>query len=290
MKFTPPCQRKGARTWALALALVIAIIVILVAFSGARHHGETAIVGLSSPLPENELNALKAAAEAGNPDAQLRLAHEISLFQGPGIRAFQLIRRAAVQHHPYSEYEMGMMLAGGFPMWERNKSEIVKFGTPAADDDTWIEGPEGEGIRLAIDHTKAVQWLEKAAAHGVYLAWSELATVYKEGRGVKSDPIQSAKWVRKLADAGDPGYMLDYARRFENGEGVEPDPIQAFAWALLVIESAYPAKSAIGGEARAIGNRLESKLTADENLAARLRAKEIARNTSVCVGGLQNCQ
>ncbi|KAB2966570.1 MAG: sel1 repeat family protein [Zoogloea sp.] len=281
---------KGARAWLVALASVIAAVVTMLAFSDARHHDEAAIVGLSFPIPESELKALEAAAEAGDPDAQSRLAHEISRFQGPGIRAFQLIRRAADQQHPYSEYEMGMMLSGEILVWERDESEIAKLGAPVPNDVTWIKGPGGEGSSLAMDHGKAVQWFEKSAAQGVYQAWRELAVAYKDGRGVEPDPIQSTKWVRKLAEAGDPGYMLDYARRLEDGEGVEPDSIKAFAWSLFVIESTYPAKSAIGSKARAIGKRLESKLTTDEIQAARSYAKELAKHASVCVGGLERCR
>lgn len=285
-----PRQLKGARAWLMALSSVIAVVVTMLAFSEARHHDEAAIVGLSLPIPESELKVLEAAADAGNPEAQSRLAHEISRFQGPGIRAFQLIRRAADQRHPYSEYEMGMMLTGEILVWERDESEIAKLGTPVPNDVTWIKGPGGEGVSLAMDHGKAVQWFEKSAAQGVYLAWRKLAVAYKDGRGVEPDPIQSTAWVRRLANAGDPGYMLDYARRLEYGEGVEPDSIKAFAWSLLVIESTYPAKSAIGSEARAMGKRLESKLTTDEILAAKSHAKELAKHTKVCVGGLERCQ
>lgn len=77
----------------MALASVIAVVVTMLAFSETRRHDEAAIVGLSSPIPESELKVLEAAADSGNPDAQSRLAHEISRFQGPGIRAFQLLRR-----------------------------------------------------------------------------------------------------------------------------------------------------------------------------------------------------
>lgn len=285
-----PRQLKGVRAWAMALTSVIAVVVTMVAFSEARHHDETAMVGLASPIPESDLKVLEAAAEAGDPAAQSRLAHEISRYQGIGIRAFQLVRRAADQQHPYSEYEMGVMLMGEIPVWERDRSEIAKLGTRVPNDVTWTKGPGGEGVRLAIDHSKAVQWFEKSAAQGVYLAWRELAAVYKDGRGVEPNLIQSAIWVRKLADAGDPHYMLDFARRLEDGDGVEPDSIQAFAWSLLVIESTYPAKSAIGSEARAIGKRLETKLTTADILAARSHAKELAKRTSVCVGGLENCR
>lgn len=285
-----PRQLKGARAWLVALASVIAVVVAMLAFSDASHHDETAIVGLSFPIPEGELKVLEAAADAGNPDAQSQLAHEISRFQGPGIRAFQLIRRAADQRHPYSEYEMGMMLTGEILVRERNEIEIAKLRAPVSNDVTWIKGPGGEGVQLAMDHGKAVQWFEKSAAQGLYLAWRQLAVAYKDGRGVAPDPIQSTIWVQKLADAGDPGYMLDYARRLEYGEGVEPDLIEAFAWSLLVIESTYPAKSAIGSKAREIGKRLESRLTTDEIKAAKFHAKELAKRTRVCVGGLENCQ
>jgi TPR repeat protein len=273
----------------MVLATVTIVVVILVAFSETLHHDESAILGLASPAPESELKALEAAAKAGNPDAQSRLAHEISLYQGPGIRAFQLIQRAANQQHPLSEYEMGMMLSGELLVWERNSSEIAMREVSVPDAVTWIKGLGGEGIMLAIDHSKAVPWFEKAADHGVYLAWSKLAAIYKEGRGVVPNLTQSTKWVRKLADAGDPLYMLEYARRLEKGDGIEPDPIQAFAWSLLVIESTYPAKSAIGSNARAIRERLASKLTTEGVSAARAQAEELSKFTNVCVGGLENC-
>lgn len=275
----------------IALASVAAVVVVIsVALREARHHDQAGIVGLSSPLPESEMKILEAAAEAGNPEAQSQLAHEISRYQGYGIRAFRLIRRAAEQGHPFSEYEMGAMLAGVSPVWERSQPTTRRPGTPTTDDATWIEEPGGQGVRLAIDHARAIAWFEKAAEHGVHLAWSELATIYKEGRGVNPDPIQSAKWVRKLANSGDPGYMLDYARRLDNGEGVEPNSVEAFAWTLLVIDSPYPPESAIGSQARTIGRHLESKLSTAETLAGRLRAKDIAKHTSICVGGLQNCR
>lgn len=290
MRPTPTRQWNGARAGAIVLATVTAVVVVLVAFSEAQHHDESAIVGLSSPVPENELKTLEAASDAGNPDAQLRLAHEISRFQGLGIRAFQLIQQAANQQHPISEYEMGMMLSGESLVWERNSSEIAISKGAAPDGVTWIKGPGGEGIRLAIDHSKAVPWFEKAADHGVYSAWRELAAIYKEGRGVEPDPAQSTKWVRKLADAGDPFYMLEYARRLEKGDGVGSNPTQALAWSLLVIESPYPAKSAVGSDARAIGERLASKLTTEGMSAARAQAEELSKSTRVCVGGLENCQ
>lgn len=286
----PVLRWNAARTWAIVLATVTAVVVALATFSEALHHDERAIVGLSSQVPESERKTLEAAADAGDPDAQSRLAHEISHFQGPGIRAFQLIQRAANQQHPLSEYEMGAMLSGELLVWERDSSEIALSKGAAPDGITWIEGPGGEGIRLAIDHSKAAPWFEKAAGHGVYSAWRKLAAIYKEGRGVEPDPAQSTKWVRKLADAGDPSYMLEYARRLEKGEGVEPAPIQALAWSLLVIESPYPAKSAIGSDARAIGERLALKLTAEGISAARTQTEELSKNTRVCVGGLENCR
>lgn len=290
MKPTPVRQWKGARAWAIVLVTITAGIAVLVTFSEALHHDESAIVGLPSPVSESELKALEADADAGDPYAQSRLAHEISRFQGPGIRAFQLIQRAANQQHPLSEYEMGLMLSGELLVWERDNSEIAISKGVAPDGVTWIEGPDGEGIRLAIDHSKAVPWFEKAADHGIYSAWRKLADIYKEGLGVAPDQTQSTKWVRKLAEAGDPFGMLEYARRLEKGEGVEPNPIQALAWSLLVIESPYPAKSAVGSDARVIGERLASKLTTGGMSAARAQTEEISKSTRVCVGGLENCR
>jgi len=282
-------QRMVAGVLVAAVASAIAVAVTSFVPAAAEHHDDTAVVGLRLPLPEDDRKSLEAAAEAGDPEAQFKLANEISLYQGPGIRAFQLYRLAAEQRHPRSEYEMGVMLSGQILVWERDSSEIAKLEAAPPGDVTWTKVKDAEGVSLVVDHIKALHWFEKAAEHGSRLAWSNLATIYKEGRGVKPDPVEAAKWVRKLAEAGEPTFIVNYARRLRDGEGVTPDPIEAFAWSLLLVESAYPADSGIGIWSREIQKDLERKMSSDEISAARLRAKEIGKHTRVCVGGPENC-
>lgn len=282
-------QRIAACILVMAFASAIAVAVTSFAPAVSEDIDDKAVVGLSLPLPKSDRKVLETAADAGEPEAQLKLANEISLYQGRGIRAFQFIRQAADQQHPRAEYEMGVMLSGQILVWERDSSEIAKFVAAHRDDVSWTKVDGAEGVSLDTDHVKALHWFEKAAQHGSRLAWSDLATIYKEGRGAKPDPAKAAKWVRKLASVGEPIYILDYARRLGDGEGVAPDPIEAFAWSLLVIESAYPAGSGIGSSARDIQRSLERRLSSDEILAARVRAKDIGKQTSVCVGGYQNC-
>lgn len=79
----PALRWKVAHTWAIVLATVTAVVVVLAAFAEALHHDEHAIVGLSSQVLESERKAPEAAADAGGPDAQSRLAHEISPIKHP---------------------------------------------------------------------------------------------------------------------------------------------------------------------------------------------------------------
>lgn len=191
-KLSPIRHRIKTHKWLAALTTIIAIVIVVRFFVPIPRHDEAYVVGLRPPLLSNELKVLEARADAGDPDAQLRLAHELSMYGDIGARAFSLIQRAAYQHHPYAEYELGMIFSGQFRVWEPSKAEMKKYGAASNDPSMWTEEVGAEGVVLVVNHAKALQWFNRAAAQGEHMAWEELAYIYKEGRGVTPDAARYA--------------------------------------------------------------------------------------------------
>lgn len=277
---------------ALAIAVLVATSLAVTMYY-VRHHAQVPagepIVALPQALTPEESNTLEREVAAGNPDAQLRLAHRLEFFNGSQIRAFSLMSAAAKQGHPGAELELGRRLIGDIPMWERDPEEIHRWASSSTERGVWQVKPVIEGLWLVERPEEGVYWLELAAKHGQVEAWNDLERIYKGGKGIARNSEQSAYWTHKLAEAGDQFGIVDYAKLLEKGEGVRRDPIQALGWLYLVI-AAVPPEVGSGEFARQIAKRIEATLTADEIAAAREKTKEIATKTRVCIGGLQNCR
>ncbi len=109
-------------------------------------------------------------AEAGNPDAQHRVA--IMCQNGLGVvrneaRAFEMMKAAAEQDFPIAQHGIGFMYL--------------------------------EGDCVEQDSAEAAKWFRKAADHGLAGSLTTLALMYEQGNGVDKDP-EEAK--RLYAEAG----------------------------------------------------------------------------------------
>lgn len=240
-------------------------------------------------MPQEQMDVLQAAAEAGDAESQLRLANAMSHYQGYNFRAFQWIQRAANVQHPYAEFLMGQILSGDLLVVERGVENMDSWLSASGNALKWRVIPGTRDFQLVSDQRAAVQWLERAAAHGVFDAWRSLSKAYREGGGTVPDAARSAKWLRMLADAGDPSGILEYAKCLENGVGVERNPIQAMAWLSLLISSAYPEESAIGEFSRVASHRIGATLSSGQYAEITKARDELARRVKVCIGGLEYC-
>lgn len=127
----------------------------------------------------------------------------------------------------------------------------------------------GWTVGFAQNHTKAAQWLQKAAERGHPRAQYTLGTLYSHGWGVTKDEGQAVLWFTRAAQRGygpsmyhlgwmyhkGDGVPQNYARSmrlmrgaaeqgmaaahyalgsfFEHGNGVAPDPVEALKWYTL---------------------------------------------------------
>jgi TPR repeat protein len=170
------------------------------------------LVGLFLPLlalacgltwGQNEIEALRKRAEAGDLSAQLQVARAYFLGIGvakdeaEGARWFLI---TADRGEPQSQRILGLLYEVG-------------------------------GAGLKQDDAQAVAWFRKAATQGDAIAETRLGAMYEEGRGgLSPDPVQAAVWYRKAAERGATGAQIKLGQLYERGLGVAKDEIEALSW------------------------------------------------------------
>jgi hypothetical protein len=139
-----------------------------------------------SCLGQNSGSALaeiKAAADAGDPAAQDKLAQQFILRTDTKQAEFWY-RKAAEQGYAHAQGKLGDMLL--------NRSRISINGTP---------------VQRAAMSDEALKWATLAANQGDKRGQADLASICLEGKLVKPDLIEAYKW----GDLAAQGSMLDPA-------------------------------------------------------------------------------
>ena len=163
--------------------------------------------------------ALRAAAEAGHPEAQYNLGW--ALIEGAGteadpVEANKWLRRAAEQGNADAQFKLAY-------------SYVVGRGT---------EKDEREGFR----------WIERAAENGDHESQFTLIGMLLEGQGTDADNDLAIAWATRLGTREYPASLrvrqwvlsarLELVRFFSQASyGITPDPLQAYMWALIANEN-----------------------------------------------------
>jgi TonB family protein len=140
----------------------------------------------------------RAAAEAGDGDAQLKLG--MMLQQGKGVQrddvqALEWLSKAAEAGSAEAQFRIASL---------------------------FLARESG-----AVTAQQAHAWLLKAAEQGHAMAMMGLAGLYATGKGTARDPEQAFVWLRKAADAGVIRAYAALAWAYQTGNGVERDPEEA---------------------------------------------------------------
>jgi hypothetical protein len=155
----------------------------------------------------NRIDALRSAAERGDPSAQLTLGTAYAKGEGVSLdyaEAAKWVRRAAEQGHPEARFNLGVAYSNG-------------LGVPR-------------------DPEEAARWFRLAAEQGHPGAQNNLGASYSHGLGVPRDDAEAAKWYRKAAEQGHPHAQAHLAFAYEKGRGVPRDDLQAYLWFSLAAE------------------------------------------------------
>lgn len=200
-----------------------------------------------SPTDRQRFDALKAAADKGDAEAQLRLA---SLYAtGEGIakdlkKAAAWHRKAAEQGNARGQCLVGLDYVDGLGV-KKDLTEGLRWLRKAADQglagaqyDLGMCYAEGEVVgKSTVD---AVVLYRKAAEHGLPEAQAALGNCYLEGVGVPKDIPEGVKWTRKAAEQGNASAQQAIGLCYTKGKGVPKDSVQAYKWLNLAASQDNP--------------------------------------------------
>jgi TPR repeat protein len=152
-----------------------------------------------------ELGPLLSAAEAGDADAQFKLASAL-YHGGSADQAVGWLKMATEHKHPKAWRLLGDFHAKG----------LVAKGK--------------------ADQREAAACYQRAAALGDAAAMGRLSDCYFEGQGVARSTFAGVKWLRAAAQAGDRGAARLLAMRLAEGDDVPRDHTEAYLWLIVGTE------------------------------------------------------
>jgi TPR repeat protein len=180
------------------------------------------LVILSLPLFQSatpqEIAALKARAEGGDTNAQVRLG--VAYASGDGVtsddsEAVKWFRKAAEKGDGAGEYSLAEMYLTGRGV-AANLAEGTKWMRRAAEDGDArgqfnFAAMFAQGQGVSQNDKEAAKWMRKAADQGLAAGQFGLGSMYAHGAGVPQSTTEAVKWYRKAADQRDPAAMNNLA-------------------------------------------------------------------------------
>ena len=157
-----------------------------------------------------DTQALRQAAEAGDPSAQYQLAAAYYFGEGVPQDLFEMVRwtrKAAKQGHADAQYELGKVYL------------------------------HGSGV--AQDNREAVRWWREAAEQGHAMAQFNLGASYNIGQGVVQDYSEAVRWYRQGAEQGLAEAQFGLGGAYQFGWGVPEDLVYAHKWYNLAGSQGY---------------------------------------------------
>ena len=197
---------------------------------------------------QQDLAALQAAAEAGDPQAQYRLAEVYRRGEGVPqnfVRAAEWYAAAADQGLSAAMNALAGLYAGGLGV-PNDPARAYDLVTTAA------ESGEAEylhnlaavteaGIGTPADPARAADLYAKAAGQGWADSAVALALLYQDGRGVPQDIPRAVELYTAPANAGHPRAQNNLGLILSRGEGgVEQDYAAAAEWFRRAAETGLP--------------------------------------------------
>jgi TPR repeat protein len=150
----------------------------------------------------------RRAADSGSPEAQLQVGTLLLLGEGGtqnALRAAEWFQRAAVAQYPPAIYNLGLLcLRETLPNCDDGIEKISRSATlgyaPAQTvlGNALIDGKYG----LAINPTKGMEWLSRAAKQDFPNAEYSLGLLYMGNQRIGADLAKSLGWFKKAAAQG----------------------------------------------------------------------------------------
>ena len=197
----------------------------------------------AEPSPDlvREFQETKAKAEAGDADAQYKLAQ-------------MYVKGAGTEKND----------AAAAP-WYR---KLAERGDPRGQSMLAVFYTNARGVPR--DYDEAIKWFRKAAAQNSSHAQYNLGYMYAVGKGVAKDDVESARWYGLAAEQNDKGSQRILGGLYAAGRGVPKDLVQAYAWTSVAGDLTSDSDVVVKQLAK-----LTEQMTPDQQAAAKKLATEI---------------
>lgn len=193
------------KKWLIIIGIFVGCAAAFVASYVYVSQTASAPAARTEPKPAVDVAALRAKAEAGDPQAQAELG--------------DLYLKGDVVTNSYTE------AAKWFRMSAAKTNAEGLFGLAQLYD-------AGQG-GVAQNVAEALKLYRQAADQGLAGAEYTLGFMYESGHGVTKNQAEATKWYTKAAEQGDALSQFDIAQRCELGVGTKMDQVEALKWYLL---------------------------------------------------------
>lgn len=161
---------------------------------------------------ERELEALRARANQGEPEAQTSLAGLLNDL-GEHAEAAHWYHQAAKRGYAKAQVLLGRLAERGDP-----------------DAQCSLGGLHFDGPKPLRDFEKALFWFQKAAEQGHASAQNLIGVMYSHGLGISHDSKEAMLWFRGAGAQGDRYAQYNMGNSYLYGKGVLPDHSEALQW------------------------------------------------------------
>ena len=190
----------------------------------------------AEPTPQ-EIDNLRARAEAGHAEAQAGLASVYA--KGQGVlknyaEAVTWYRRAAEQGDVRAQADLGFMYGNGLGVPQDAAKAVSWYrlaadqGLPQAQCNLGTMYSTGRGVPQ--DFAEAATCYRRAAEQGHARAQYLLGHIYRAGDGVPNDAAKAVTWYRRAAEQGHTEAQYFLGCMYESGRGVSQDDAEAVSW------------------------------------------------------------
>jgi TPR repeat protein len=185
-------------------------------------------------------NLLKAAATANDPDGQFNLA--ILYAQGDGVlpddnMSAQWLKKAAGAGHQQAQRALPQaeqIAAARRKSIDESAAKLNEIQSKAEagniESQRTLANYYIEGIGVAPDANKAIDWYRKAAASGDAVAMTQIGVMYDKGRGVAVDYAEAVRWYKLAAEKGNSQAQYNLGIFTYYGVGTEQNREQGKEW------------------------------------------------------------
>jgi TPR repeat protein len=225
------CDRASKRRRIMKLPTILAYGTLILLVTAASPQSKENLA------PDAPLEKIRAAAQNGDPEAQLNLG--VCYAQGEGVpkdyaEAVKWFRKAAEQNLAEAQFNLGVCYHKGEGV-PKDAAEAVKWYRKAAEQNLaeaqfLLGACYANGAGVPRDSAEAVKWYRKAAEQNHAEAQIVLGVCYDKGEGVPKDAAEALKWFRKAAEQNHAEAQFYLGVCYYNGEGVRKDYAEAVKW------------------------------------------------------------